>query len=297
LCEGSVDFGVKDDNGRTAARTAASYGSEACLDFIKQQHYDFAADVDEEGNSLLMEAHPICIGKLIEAGVLVNKQNDDGLTAVHSVNSFCQYKAETLRTLIAQGASVNIASKNGTLPTHLAARSGDIECLCCLLCEDVNIDAEDNAGRTPVQIAVANNNGECADFLLRCGARDDEQKSCAKWVNNFNLQVAVAQKDVERARDLLTAGAESNGRMNEPLMHLAASTGCEQMLRLLFEFEVNINTCYHRKSPLSEAMAKEHSECVDFLLQAGASDPEDKAKKWLAAYVEDELDYWGSCNF
>jgi len=64
------------------------------------------------------------ITQLIQAGVSVNavSQHEEKTTALHVA---CQFSTvETVRTLIDNGASVNVKAANGEMPIHTAARHG-----------------------------------------------------------------------------------------------------------------------------------------------------------------------------
>ncbi|KAG2500435.1 hypothetical protein HYH03_002003 [Edaphochlamys debaryana] len=136
---------------------------------------------------------------LEEAGARIDVQDSTGTTplvlaASLSHNSLCEL-------LLGAGADANIprfGSKDSAL--HIAARSGFLATTRLLLDNGANPDAVNESGETPLSAAIDARHYDCADAIIRAGAKLD--------------------------------GADSRG---DTLLHKAALRGDEQAVRLLIE--------------------------------------------------------------
>lgn len=159
---------------------------------------------DPGGNSILMEAtregKPEIVRVLIARKVRVNAQNAAGDTAIMIGALTGRYEVVQLlrkagaqidqpgwtplhyaafgghvricQFLIAEGASVNAPSANGTTPLMMAVREGRAETVKVLLDARADPNAKTDAGRTALQWATASGNTEIVDFLKRAGAKE-----------------------------------------------------------------------------------------------------------------------------
>jgi len=274
------------------------------LDVFVEVGYDFDQDTARDGTSLLMAAvghqDSTCVLKLLQAGVDVDMLNKYGQAALHraadSNDSF-----ESLRALVAYGANVSVASNDGITPLHRAAICGADQCLQFLLEHGAVFDVKSGAGDTPLQFAVGRRVARCVWLLLQVGA-SDEDGSAKKWLNDYNFCAAVRANDVNAARELLAAGADVDNQAEEvnqfPLYIAASSNGCREVLCLLVEAGAKLDILcrgagYTTMTPLMAAMHANEVECVHLLLRAGAVDPNNEAKKWLAARVPEEAEEEG----
>lgn len=117
---------------------------------------------------------------------------------------------ETVKVLLAAGASVSARDGHDWTPLHSAASGGGREVI-DLLCKhgaDANAVARRAVGRTPLHIAAGKKQLEAVNALLACGAkvdaRDDSAWTPLHWAAD-TLQPAMV-------RTLLAAGADVNAK-------------------------------------------------------------------------------------
>jgi ankyrin repeat protein len=78
---------------------------------------------------------------------------------------------ETVRHLVLQNASGDIADSKGAIPLHHAALMGNVELVRLLLNVTSNVDTTTHGGRTPLWYAMWKENRECAVLLMDSGAK------------------------------------------------------------------------------------------------------------------------------
>jgi ankyrin repeat protein len=88
---------------------------------------------------------------LLDAGVNVNAQDDDGETALHVACDQCEENTHIVEMLIARGADLEVRDSRGQTPLHAAVRY--LECVEILLKAGSDVNAVDNDGYTPIDIA------------------------------------------------------------------------------------------------------------------------------------------------
>lgn len=181
------------------------------------------------------------------------------------------YTVETaeVKRLLAEGADVNVADKNGVTPLIIAA-ARDEEIVRDLLQKGADVNAATTVsfkhkgeiivqGVTPLMTALAKKKPKIADMLLQHGA--DVNK---KTVNGSTaLMIATGNEDPEMVRTLLKKGADPN---------VAITTA--------FEFEGE--TVQAGSTALMAALAKKQSENARILIENGA-DVNAKTENGVAA--------------
>ncbi|RWQ91162.1 ankyrin repeat-containing domain protein, partial [Paecilomyces variotii] len=170
--------------------------------------------------------HTSIVGCLIDVGLDVNDQDDRGNTAIfHSARSG---KTDTMKILLENGADVHhrnptFVTRNAQSALHGAVLKNATELVELLLQQEINIDARDKHGRTPLFYAVQ-----------RC-------------------RTPIVQM-------LLEAGADSNiseDDFTEPILPInwAAARGFEAIVKMLLDSGANANQLDHpSQSPLLWAL-------------------------------------------
>ncbi|XP_076235392.1 transient receptor potential channel pyrexia [Calliopsis andreniformis] len=114
---------------------------------------------------------------------------------------------------------------------------GHVEIVKALLSKNANVSARDSDGRTPLHLAACAASVKIIEELLRYGANPCE------W--DFNKKCTP--------------------------LHCAAATGDFASVKHLIESRADVNAGLYRRSPLYYAVLSNAKDCVEILLQAGAS--------------------------
>ena len=107
---------------------------------------------------------------LIAAGADVNGANRDGYSALCAASA--RGDARTVRLLLANGADVAaVETDGGQTPLHYAARYGHLEVVADLLAFGAPANVADKDGRTPLDLAADRGQKEAVEALLKYGAK------------------------------------------------------------------------------------------------------------------------------
>lgn len=98
----------------------------------------------------------------------VDAWTDDGLMPLHCLSDMGQ-PTEVARLLLEYGAEANAHSLRGLMrtPLHFAAKWNNIQVAQLLLDHKADVNAKDNAGRTPLDIAVREGHTTIVELLRR----------------------------------------------------------------------------------------------------------------------------------
>lgn len=130
--------------------------------------------------------HHECILRLLNAGVHINKKNNDGITALHFASAKGHH--ECIIALLNAGADFNEKDNLGLTALHHASRDGHKECIITLLSRaktGTNVDEGDNIGWTALIYATRWRQKECVISLLDAGADFDKKDIYGTPVFNF----------------------------------------------------------------------------------------------------------------
>ncbi len=117
-------------------------------------------------------------------------------------------RIETVRTLIAKGADINVSTYSGT-PIQVAARRGQAEIAELLIEAGCDVDAGSSVS-TPLISAIEQGHSDIALKLLQAGADPNRKPS---FGGDSPIALASAQGHAAVVRALITAGADLNAKL------------------------------------------------------------------------------------
>jgi len=183
---------------------------------------------------------------------------------------------ETLRSLKESGVDMNAVDYDGRTPLHLASANGDLLAVELLLSWGVSVQEVDRFGCIALVGAIKGKHWETAKLLINAGSQIKiPPAKLAPVLCNY-----AAEGKVQEIHLYHMAGADIFvGDYDwRTAMHIAASHGQKDVLKLLIEIALETNNALAKinikdvfaNSPLSDALRHRHIECVDMLLKAGA---------------------------
>jgi ankyrin repeat protein len=139
-----------------------------------------------------------------------------------------------VRSLLAGGVDVNVASVDGTRALHWAVRADELEILERLLRAGADPTAQNRHGVTPLYLAAQNGNAATMKKLLDAGANPNQADVTGETV----LMIATRTGEIDAVRVLLEHGADVNA--NEPqfkhtALMWAAREGHPDVVQLLID--------------------------------------------------------------
>jgi ankyrin repeat protein len=179
-------------------------------------------------------------------------------------------KYDTLRSLIENGANVNIRDKTGMTALMMAGEKGDIDGVTLLIGEGAHVNTKDKRGETALTHAEENNHPEIVKILLDSGA-DVKTKNDLGW---SDLMHAAGGGHINTVRLLLEKGTDVNLKdkiWGQTALMLAAEKGYLDIVKELLAKGANVNIQTKKgKTALSFARKNDHTEIIELLKIYGA---------------------------
>ena len=194
----------------------------------------------------------------------------DGNSALHIAARWG--RAGTIKLLLGCGATTNVINKHGQTPLHTVAdREDDYPELCEILLErDAKVDAVDNDGNQPFDLACRRSNVETCELLLSRGTDVEVMNSSDRMPFNKLLMVVAGMNELKRCRWLLEKGANPNFKELDGMQPLSVATRNRdlEMCRLLLEYGAKISTDSKQKDKgaLQYAIVNEMADITQLLL-------------------------------
>jgi len=190
-----------------------------------------------------------------------------------------------MKILLTTIAAAVLVGCGPSVDIHEAAAFGNIEAIKQHLAADVDVNAKDRMGWTPLCEAAINGHKEIAELLLANGAdvnvKDDRGMTPLDWAIKQIFQTrhspAVQQKHTEVA-DLLRehGGKTADWFKAGESIHIAASVGHIEAVKQHLADGADVNAD-GRMSPLHKAAWGSHKETAELLIASGA---DVNAKGW-----------------
>ena len=159
----------------------------------------------------VMDGHFDDVLKLIEQGADREAKDRNGFTPIHYAMAY--HRIEILELLASvYKVNLDVTTKEGNTPLHLAVAADDEQCIELLMKYGANPDVRTNEGDTPLHLAAAWNNTQ-AIRQLALGKADLEAKN---YRNKFTpLHVAVGFDHIEASVALIHNGANKEALTKE----------------------------------------------------------------------------------
>lgn len=265
-------------------------------------HYAAGKENRCHGGGNLSEGHFQTVKLLINHGAEIDPRNGRGETPLQNAAE-CD-ALDIARLLIAHGANVNNRSNQysvletarrdiafllinsgakvdtfekytGDSPLTLAIENQDMELVEVILQRGVDLNRRHGTfPSTPLGRAVDNAPSRFVELLLKAGA-DPNLETCFKSRCYFPpLVIAVKNRDASSLRLLIQYGAEIPAiepETGKPLLHYAVEHNAVDVVRVLLENNVDVNTTTDESlTTLHRAALEDYAEMVELLLNYGA---------------------------
>ena len=306
LADNGANIEAQDADGSTALHYAASNGHTDTIKALVECGADVDAIDDEHGTALHFAAsngHGETVVALVELGADVDAADDDGSTALHYAAG---NNHDTVAEYLCQeGADVDTVDIGGFTALHLAAQEGHVQTVKLLVetCE-ADVRAENDFGKTPLDLAVDHDHGEVAEFLEQSdsmlpvnpseviprGDHPEDITACDEF-GRTALHRAARDGDEERVRHLVRDGADVRAKAinGETALHLAARSGKSRtIVVLVMECGADVHDVDNDgETPLHTAASCGRLEAVKALIEdcgadAGIKDSASKTACQLA---------------
>ena len=193
--------------------------------------------------------------ELIHAGVDVNVQNENGMTALMRASDAGH--VDLIEELYRKGADVNIQNSLGDTALILATLKARNNCVEVLLKFGAYANIQSNDGLTALMYAAMSGNKTCLQMLLDSGADP-----------NIPNDDDGADRKIRVGRLIFFGGAKGSTAITYAARH--GKTDC---VKKLIEAGADVNNASQDKegnTPLMEAINVWNVQCVRELIQAGA---------------------------
>lgn len=195
---------------------------------------------------------------------------------------------DIVKLLLLRGANVRSKDNNGRTPLHLAATKGHLEIAKFLLLNGANVNAKTYSGQSALHEAIKMNHKELAEILISNKADVNAKSRFCEHESRWStpLYKALEIGSVDLVKLLLSNGAspqfirynsraflddaDSNfhkGCVNA--LTLAVAKGNEEVVKLLIQLGMNVNSSDYRGSAMHLALENKHEEIFLYLLNNG----------------------------
>ncbi len=198
---------------------------------------------------------------------------------------YCDYGIKPVAILLRYKAKLDIKDQNGETPLHscIGKFSGNERICEALIAAGSPMSVQDGSRNSLMHTVVINSNIntkplEIMDLIIKNKAPIDLVNSCGRtplgetiWLSKISGHCC---RNLIIAKKLIDSGADINlkDRDGQSYLHLAASKGYVELLKLLVERGTEVNqTNASKQSPLHEAVKHGFEEAVQYLLDNGAN--------------------------
>ncbi len=181
---------------RTLISAVSNEGSSHAAFAIMKLNPKVIHYVNSSGNNLLCYAStPELVRYLVKNGVEVNRKNRKGKTPLQvrmerRNHGWHDPAGELIKAFADCGADLNVSAMNGDPLIFKAVNHYSVNSLRCLLANGVNVNVQNENGKTPLEVAVAENKMQAFEVLLAYGADFSKIKSDNPYVTRRLAELA-----------------------------------------------------------------------------------------------------------
>ncbi|CAE1328150.1 TRPA1 [Acanthosepion pharaonis] len=234
---------LRNEKSQTVLHVAAINGNEEVLLFALNQEIDVDAQ-DENGNTPLHAAaenrSKECADLLLQYNCDPTIANSQGYLPIH-VACDLDY-GDVLETMLQhENVNVNACDNLGNTPLHYCAAKDSFNCVAILLKHGAIMCQKCDIGYYPIHIAARNGSGKSLDLLI------ERVKTIGKGnvlcyldrENNMPLHSSVHSGNLETVRVCLAAGARVDTQQDDgsTALHLACSQGSYEMVEIMYQLQ------------------------------------------------------------
>ncbi|MHC4463098.1 MAG: ankyrin repeat domain-containing protein [Planctomycetota bacterium] len=165
--------------------------------------------------------------------------------------------------LITEGANVNARRKghpDGDTPLHSAVRAGHEDVVKLLIDKGANVHAKNNDGRSPIDVAMSQGQGEIGELVQAKAA-----ETSIHW--------AAVLGSLAKVKAFIESGTDVNVKdeSHQTPLHVAISNKHKDVARLLIEQGADVNAKGKRGgTPLYSAIWNGDADMIELLVSKGA---------------------------
>ncbi|KAI8887352.1 ankyrin [Backusella circina FSU 941] len=173
---------------------------------------------------------------------------------------------------------INAVDGQGQTPLHYAVQTNQVECIQRLLSLGARMDLRDMCGRLPIHLAAMRGYHHCISMLLKNADRHDTNPldlnmlwTRASVDNNSTIEYAITAGYVNTLELLLDQDKELRYREEEGLVDTAVVWNRIECLESLIKYKCRLNNDSKIESPLFKAVQQRKIDLVRVLSSAGAN--------------------------
>ena len=188
----------------------------------------------------------------------------------------------TVQKYLDIGIPVDVRNEDGCTPLHCAAGEGQIKMVKLLVEKGCPKDGRDSSGSTPLDYAIAYGHTQIQQFLKLPHSKDDAQNDHKTDTDEREAVMdlfkdavkATLMHNVARVKSYLDVclPAHTKDQDDRSLLHYAAAFGCIEVVKILHERGVHIDTPDSRGcTPLHYAATHGNVEAIRALIEMGCT--------------------------
>jgi ankyrin repeat protein len=268
--------GKRDNAGNTALHVAVlcrQYAAAATLlGWMSRQEIE---QPNGKGCSALFEAVSLedaaMTGLLLQGGAQVDCHWLDMSSITPLMLAAARGNTEMLHDLLDAGANPDEPDRMAATALFHAVRGGSLACVEVLLSAGADINVHDNRYFTPLLCAVERSRTDIVEALLRNGATMTHHAPLVGDISYVGCKSEDAELDYEGGPGRRMLGPTRPKRVPQPALLLAASSGLDDMVKLLLGYGADVNVVdAHGETALTKAGKLGYHAIVDLLLAHGA---------------------------